>query len=225
MDNIAVQANFENAAGFTVQNTALTTGAWVVATPGNFGRGDPAADYDGSGRCFVTGAANGEDVDGGPTVLLSPAYDLTALSGARLSYARYFDTNFDDALVVQISDNNGGTWTTLETITGDPGWGLAEFNVADYVSLTSQVRVRFSVADNPNANITEAAVDAFSISAAVCDPACAADITGDGVVNFSDVSASLTAYSAGGAAADITGDGNVNFADVSAFIAAFNAGC
>ena len=55
--------------------------------------------------------------------------------------------------------------------------------------------------------------------------ACIADLTGDGVLDFFDVSAFLNAYNAGEPAADLTGDGTLDFFDVSAFLNAFNAGC
>tara|TARA_E500000318_G_scaffold86482_5_gene82998 strand:- start:29944 stop:32109 length:2166 start_codon:yes stop_codon:yes gene_type:complete len=55
--------------------------------------------------------------------------------------------------------------------------------------------------------------------------ACAADITGDGVLDFFDVSAFLNAYNASDPLADFTGDGTLDFFDVSAFLNAFNAGC
>ncbi len=54
---------------------------------------------------------------------------------------------------------------------------------------------------------------------------CPADLTGDGVLNFFDVSAFLNAYNAMDPAADFTNDGVFNFFDVSAFLNAFNAGC
>lgn len=54
---------------------------------------------------------------------------------------------------------------------------------------------------------------------------CPADLTGDGVLNFFDVSAFLSAYNAMNPAADFTGDGVFNFFDVSAFLSAYNAGC
>jgi FG-GAP repeat len=55
--------------------------------------------------------------------------------------------------------------------------------------------------------------------------ACPADMTGDGLLNFFDVSAFLSAFAAGDATADFTGDGQFNFFDVSAFLTAFSAGC
>lgn len=54
---------------------------------------------------------------------------------------------------------------------------------------------------------------------------CAADLSGDGVMDFFDVSAFLNAYNGGDSVADFTGDGVFDFFDVSAFLAAFNAGC
>ncbi len=56
-------------------------------------------------------------------------------------------------------------------------------------------------------------------------PACPADFTGEGDLNFLDVSAFLAAFSAGDSAADFTGEGSFNFLDVSAYLAAFAKGC
>lgn len=54
---------------------------------------------------------------------------------------------------------------------------------------------------------------------------CPADLTGDGVLNFFDVSAFLSAYTANDPVADFTDDGVWNFFDVSAFLGAFADGC
>ena len=54
---------------------------------------------------------------------------------------------------------------------------------------------------------------------------CPADLTGDGVLDFFDVSAFLAAYSSMDPAADFTGDGIFNFFDVSAFLGEYSAGC
>ncbi|MFG0314135.1 MAG: GC-type dockerin domain-anchored protein [Phycisphaerales bacterium] len=56
-------------------------------------------------------------------------------------------------------------------------------------------------------------------------PACAADLTGDGELNFFDVSAFLNAFTAMDPVADFTGDGVLDFFDVSGFLHAYNAGC
>ena len=56
-------------------------------------------------------------------------------------------------------------------------------------------------------------------------PGCLADLNGDGMLNFFDVSAFLSAFNAMNPIADFTGDGQLNFFDVSTFLSAFNAGC
>lgn len=54
---------------------------------------------------------------------------------------------------------------------------------------------------------------------------CIADFTGDGVLNFFDVSAFLIAFNNNDPLADMTNDGNWNFFDVSAFLLAYSANC
>ncbi len=56
-------------------------------------------------------------------------------------------------------------------------------------------------------------------------PACPADLTGDGVLDFFDVSAFLNAFNAQQPVGDFDGNGVFDFFDVSAFLNAFNAGC
>ncbi len=61
----------------------------------------------------------------------------------------------------------------------------------------------------------------FELGAGVCP----ADLTGDGDLNFLDVSAFLAAFGNQDPIADFQADGDFNFLDVSAFLAAFGAGC
>ncbi len=56
-------------------------------------------------------------------------------------------------------------------------------------------------------------------------PECLADMNGDGLLNFIDVSDFLTAYGNQDPSADFEFDGLYNFLDVSAFLAAYGAGC
>lgn len=56
-------------------------------------------------------------------------------------------------------------------------------------------------------------------------PPCPADLNNDGVLNFFDVSAFITAFNSGQPDGDFNMDGNFNFFDVSGFLGAFTAGC
>ena len=54
---------------------------------------------------------------------------------------------------------------------------------------------------------------------------CAADLSGDGLLNFFDVSTFINAFGNNDPLADFDGNGVINFFDVSDFLAAFTAGC
>jgi hypothetical protein len=135
-------------------------------------------------RCYVTGngvlggGVSEADLDGGPTVLTSPIMNFSGIDGL-ISYKRWFFTNTDnDSLVVQISNNNGGSWTTVETVTRKGGgWISNTFRISDFVDPSTQVRVRFSVSDQPNDSVTEAGIDSFVASAIECAAGPAANVT------------------------------------------------
>jgi len=54
---------------------------------------------------------------------------------------------------------------------------------------------------------------------------CAADLNGDGNLDFLDISEFLSAYTAGLPIADLNNDGNHDFLDISAFLTSYNTGC
>jgi hypothetical protein len=67
-------------------------------------------------------------------------------------------------------------------------------------------------------------IEVGNLSFSILTP-CPADLTGDGNLDFFDVSAFLNGYNAMDPVADFTGDGVFDFFDVSAFLNAYNAGC
>ena len=228
--------DFETTAGWSVVAGA-TEGNWELGTPDGF-RGAPPADFDGSGRAFVTGNQRGEDVDGGPTRLISPTFNLAgAPDDVTLRYARWFYNDDqraglpdNDRLTVEISDNGGSSWRLLESVDhamGGEDWSEQVINVSDVVSLTNQVVLRFSVADSPNDSVTEAAVDGVSVLGFRCDStgACRADFDGDGELTIFDFLAFQNAFDSGDPAADFDGDGQFTIFDFLAFQNEFVAGC
>jgi len=88
----------------------------------------------------------------------------------------------------------------------------------------------FDLALNPGENtVTVVALEdsgnATILTETVTLNTCQADLNNDGVLNFFDVSAFLSAYSSGDLLADFNDDGVLNFFDVSAFLTEFNTGC
>ena len=83
---------------------------------------------------------------------------------------------------------------------------------------------------NPGANtVTIVAIEDSGntniLTATVTLNTCEADFTGDGVLNFFDVSAFLSLFNAQDDAADLNNDGQFNFFDVSTFLSFYSAGC
>ncbi len=188
--------DFEAASGWITTNTEVTTGAWERGIPAGGGtRGEPEADYDGSGQCWLTGNLPGDfDLDGGPTRLWSPAFSLASAANPYVRYARWFtnDSLDIDRLDVELSNNFGASWTLVESLPHAEGWSEHTARVADYVTPSNLVRIRFSATDNPNDSTTEAAVDAVSIFDVGCVPATSCtrgDVNGDGAIDGRDVAA------------------------------------
>ena len=162
--------DFETAPpAWTVVNTGVLAGGWVRDVP--TGSGGPTSDHDGSGRCWVTGNQNGEDVDGGPTRLVTETVDVSAFANPVVSYSLWFtDVPGDDLLLVEAS-NNGGTMIIVENLQAFAGWQRHGFRVRDHFAAPGQLVVHFTVADRPDNSIAEAAVDAFRIDDVTCTPA------------------------------------------------------
>ena len=155
---------------WSVVNTSLTAGAWERGNPA--GAGNPPADFDGSGQCWVTGLAANEDVDDGPTRLVTETVDLTTSFDPVVRYALWFtNSSNDDRLVVEASNDGGNNWVQIEDLGPFAGWEAHQFRVRDYFPFPAQFVVRYTVADNPDNSITEAALDAFRIDDLTCTPA------------------------------------------------------
>ena len=228
--NVIASLNFETAVGWTVENISLTSCGWERGIPaGNGTLGDPTTDFDGSGQCWLTGNTAGQsDVDGGPTRLRSPTYNLAGTSNVFVSYGRWF-TNLPadtDRLSVQVSNNGGLGYSTFDSIASSTGWHLSRFKVSDLIPVTAQMRFRFSVSDTGNNSRAEAAVDKFELIDYVCAPICTkADVDNNGVKDGRDVArfvAAVLTPSPGSqqfCSADIDNDGVLEPTDdMSAFV-------
>jgi len=244
--NVAFVDSFQTDTGWTVSGDAPDAGSgrWERAVPGGSGsRGAPANDYDGSGLCYVTGNGpdgSNTDVDGGTTVLTSPALDTTSNGDAFITYARWYSNSAGaapnaDVFTVEISNDNGASWTTVEVVgpsgagTGG-GWIPQTIRVADYVDPSDRVRMRYTADDAGDGSVIEAGLDALDVTLAECSDAggcAAADLAEPfGTLNFFDVAAFLSLFNAGDPAADFAAPfGDLNFFDIASFIALYQQGC
>ena len=149
----------------------------------NTGAGQPVKPWDDrtpgdATRCFVTGQADSNAVDpdstdlDGRTTLTSPPLNVTFAGDPVIGYWRWFYSrslttgqhdNFD-WLAVLISNDNGITWTSVDTVRGMHNqWQEASIRVRDHVTPSTQVRVRFVASDGGENTTVEAAIDDLTI--------------------------------------------------------------
>lgn len=222
---IAMADNFETNMGW-ISFTTGGSGSFIRTIPVGHGLGDPDSDADGSGRCYVTSNNNGIDVDNGSVFLASPIMDLTMIDNPVLRMSAWMTGTAPDSMKIEFTDNLGISYTLVDTIVSTNGsWESLSYNIADYVNLTQFFQMRIMVTDAGPDTTVEAGIDAFTVSSEVCEATCPADLTGDGVLDFFDVSYFLNAYNSMSPAADFDGNGSFDFFDVSAFLNAFNSGC
>ena len=226
--------------GWSVTNDAtLTAGAWERANPsGTRTRGEADPAYSGD-FCWVTENGNGNfDIDGGCTTLTSPALAASA-PGSTISYARWWSNDGDgggadplnEIFYVDISDDNGATWVSLETVgpiaqsTG--GWFPVSFVVSDFVGNTTSVRVRFQACDLGTASISEAGIDTFRLEAIECDDQVEliGDLNGDCSVNGGDLGILIAQWGESGTSGDLDDDGTVGGGDLGIILSNFGASC
>ncbi len=225
---VAVDDNLEgDISGWQVLNDpSLVGGAWELADP-NPDTGVPDEDASPDGvLAFVTenGPPYGspDDVDGGPTILMTPVFDAEANDArVRFSYWFYCYGTVDDELDVSISGDGGATWTLVQSIAQNTGvWREATFTVGSFMTPTSTMRMRFSVIDRPENSITEAAIDEFRVELLFCGTPLPGDVNGDGLVDVVDLLAVLGAWGFCpnceliACPADIDGDCDVDVVDL-----------
>ena len=179
-------------------------GGWNRGIPINCNRGDPTADYDGSGSCWLTDNSSADgcnsDVDEGSTTLTSGEISVSNVPSGTLSYARWFHNSYGgspytDSFEVELSVD-GGSWTGLESVgpTGsevDGGWINVSWELSDIAPGAGTIRLRFTASDigGDTQSVVEAGVDAILITAHECDdnPVCPGDLNGDSVIDVSDI--------------------------------------
>lgn len=187
---VVFQDDFETDTGWSVTNVAVTDGAFERGVPAGLGgRNDPPTDFDGSGNCYLTDNVEGNsDVDGGPTRLTSPVFDLSGAPNAVFHYARWMaNDDFDvDSMDVEISNDGGSNWVPVDSTGNSQGWETVSFTVSNFVTPNANVVLRVSVTDNPNDSVTEAAIDDVRIDFSHCD-ANLADCNGNGIEDVDDI--------------------------------------
>ncbi len=172
----------EAASGWTIGESGddATTGIWELVDPIGT-EAQPEDDHTPAPgtMAFVTGQCSGvncptctlgcNDVDGGTTTLLSPVWDLSAATDrADVSYYRWYSNATGaapnaDNWVVDVSNDGGSTWTSVENVNPPNGdqarWVRVDLDLIAVFGTPNQVQLRFKASDLGSGSVVEAAVD------------------------------------------------------------------
>lgn len=171
------------------------------------------------------GAAYVFKVDGG-----AQKHKLVGSAGQALGFfGEFLDTDGDRAVIGQwygiTPGDSQGKAFLYEVSSGTELEVLTAPNGVDYDLFGSAVAIAGSSVLVGAYATDRGQLDVGSVYSYTVAGACRADLTGDGELNFFDVSAFISAFGDQDPSADFTGDGALNFFDVSAFVSAFSAGC
>jgi hypothetical protein len=118
------------------------------------------------------------DVDDGVAIARSPQLDMGG-GQVLLEYARWYsnhagDAPYSDIFEVKISNDNGASWTTVETVGpvehSSGGWFSHRLWINDYVEPNDQMRLRFDASDYGDDSNIEAGIDAVKVILFSCGP-------------------------------------------------------
>jgi hypothetical protein len=134
---------FENTLGAWTQSSADDID-WTVDANGTPSSGTgPSSASQGSFYVFVEASGNNTGYPTKQAILNSPCFDLSALSDATFSF-KYHQFGAADMgrIALEASDDNGATWTSLWSSTGNLGnsWLTANVDISSYVGATVQLR-------------------------------------------------------------------------------------
>jgi hypothetical protein len=143
--------------------------------------------------CFVTGQGNpggnpgAADIDGGDTTLATPPIDVSNSADSEIGYWRWFSNDTgsspgQDIMTIDISDDGGLNWSNVEVVgpanEASGGWIFHSFRVADIVTPTANVRLRFVAGDANPGSVVEAAIDDLVVVTQCCPASAPADVVG-----------------------------------------------
>ncbi|MEM6684265.1 MAG: S8 family serine peptidase [Bacteroidota bacterium] len=156
--------SFENTFGAWAQSSADDIN-WSVTSGGTpSSNTGPSSATAGTYYIFVEASGNGTGYPNKQAILNSPCFDLSGESQATFSFSYHMYGAADmGSIALEASDDNGATWTSLWSETGNKGnaWQTASVDLAAYVGGSVQLRFNRITGATWQADI---AIDGVSLS-------------------------------------------------------------
>jgi len=179
-------SSFPYAEGFETNLGAWTQSSaddidWTIdasGTPSN--NTGPSSATEGSNYIYVEASGNGTGYPDKRAILNSPCFDLSGLTEATFSFSYHMFGSSDMGIIaLEASSDNGTTWTSIWSETGNKGnsWLTANINLAVYVGGDLQLRFNRVTGSTWQADI---AIDNINLT--------------EGTVTTSGCTGSITAY-------------------------------
>ncbi|MBD10717.1 MAG: hypothetical protein CMC68_08255, partial [Flavobacteriaceae bacterium] len=180
-------------------------GDWLLDSNGTPTSGTgPSDDITGNGSYFYTEASNGGLGSNATAILVSPCFDLSAISSPYLSFYNHMYGTNTGSLTLEITNDDGSNWTSLFAQSGNQGnqWNFVQVDLSGYDEQT--VKFRFTGLTGGGSS-SDIAVDQFRIGPQVliyCDSngnsttdEYISNVTLNGVSNNSGAGSTSTGYS------------------------------
>lgn len=134
--------SFENTLGTWSQSTADDIN-WTINSGGTPSSGTgPTAASDGTYYIYMEVSGSGTGFPTKRAILTSSCFDLSAASSATASFDYQMTGGNVGSVALEISDNNGDTWTSVWSVSGDQGaaWNSASVDLSSYAGGTFLLR-------------------------------------------------------------------------------------
>jgi len=156
--------SFENTFGAWSQSTADDINWSVTSGTTPSGNTGPSAATDGTFYIFVEASGDGTGYPNKQAILNSPCFDLSGETQASFNFSYHMFGAADmGSIALEASDNDGATWATLWSQTGNQGntWQTASVDLASYTGGSVQLRFNRITGATWQADI---AIDGVSLS-------------------------------------------------------------
>ena len=165
--------SFESGLGLWTQDTSDNLN-WTRDSNGTpSGSTGPSSGADGSFYMYTEASTSGTGFPNKRAILNSPCFDLTGATQANFSFSYHMYGADMGSLTLEASTNNGSTWTSLWTQTGNKGnsWLTQSVNLSAY--LGENVKLRFNGVTGTNYR-SDMAIDKISLTTGtiVTPPSC-----------------------------------------------------